>query len=178
MLKRVVILGPESTGKSTLSAQLAAHYQTKWVPEYARQFLEENGVEYNFDDLLTIAKRQLEMEDEAAASCIQPFLFIDTNMYVMKVWCEFVYGRCHPWILQQLANRTYHMYLLCNIDLPWEYQEMREYPDLESRQRLFHMYKDLLVHQHVPWTIIGGSDKQRLHSAINVVDHFFNSESP
>lgn len=174
MPKRVVIIGPESTGKSTLTAQLASHYKTSWVPEYARQYLEVNGIAYQYDDLLVIAQQQIAMEDEAANACDEPLLFVDTNMYVMKVWCEFVYGKCHPWILQQLATRKYDLYLLCNIDLPWEYQEMREYPDLESRQRLFHMYKDLLVNQHVPWNIISGSDKQRLQSAISEVDRLVN----
>ena len=64
-------------------------------------------------------------------------LFIDTNMYVMKVWCEFVFGKCHDWILQQIAEREYDLYLLCDIDLPWVKDELREYPDLESQAKTF-----------------------------------------
>ena len=135
MLRRIVILGPESTGKSTLCTELATHYNTLWVPEYARQYLTENGLRYTYDDLLVIARKQLALEDEFAQKLNSGLLFIDTNMYVMKVWCEFVFGRCHQWILDRIAERPYDLYLLCNTDLPWEVQEMREYPDLETRER-------------------------------------------
>lgn len=92
MLKKIVILGPESTGKSTLCEQLASHYNTLWCPEYAREYLLKNGMSYSYDDLLTIAKGQLNLEDKKV-SAVQdkPFVFIDTDMYVMKVWCEFVF---------------------------------------------------------------------------------------
>ena len=67
-IQKIVVLGPESTGKSTLCAALAAHYQTIWTPEYARAFLSKNGTKYTYDDLLTIAKGQIKNEDEAYAS--------------------------------------------------------------------------------------------------------------
>jgi NadR type nicotinamide-nucleotide adenylyltransferase len=170
MSRRIAVIGPESTGKSTLCTELAEHYRSLWVPEYAREFLEKHGLQYTYDDLLVIAKEQVALEDRIAAKSSSPFLFIDTNLYVMKVWCEFVYGKCHQWILDEIPRRRYDLYLLCNIDLPWEYQEMREYPDLDSRARLFNMYKDILVNQPVPWTTISGNDQQRKHSAIAFID--------
>jgi len=91
-------------------------------------------------------------------------------MYVMKVWCEFVFGKCHPWILQQIAGRKYDLYLLCNTDLPWVKDELREYPDLETRDKLFSMYKDLMINQSVPWMEIAGSNETRLQNAIISVD--------
>lgn len=178
MLKRVVIIGPESTGKSTLCSQLAAHFNTQWCPEFARQYLLENGMEYNFEDLLSIAKGQLELEDSycrnlEASPLEKPTpLFIDTDMYVMKVWCEFVFGKCHPFILEQIVERKYDLYLLCNTDLPWVEDELREYPDLESRQRLFNMYKDILVNQSTPWVEIGGRSEERLATAIAAVQEY------
>ncbi len=155
--------------KSTLCSQLATHYQTVWVPEYAREYLIKNGSSYTFDDLLIIAKQQLLNEDEYALKATHK-LFIDTEMYVMKIWCEFVFGKTHQFILDQLARRKYDLYLLCNIDLPWSKDELREYPDIESRQKLFNMYKDNMINQHVPWQIISGSEDERLRAAINVVD--------
>ena len=113
--KKIVIIGPESTGKSTLCEALANHYQTTWVPEYAREYLLKHGTDYRYEDLLTIAKGQLALEDLHAAA--QPLLFIDTDMYVMKVWCEFVFGKCHSWILDQIVARRYDGYLLCRTDL-------------------------------------------------------------
>ena len=97
-MKKVVIIGPESTGKSTLCSELAAHYQSLWCPEYAREYLLEHGMNYTHEDLLTIAKGQLQLEDDyikqmSNRKSAKAVLFIDTNMYVMKVWEEFVFGK-------------------------------------------------------------------------------------
>ena len=84
-MKKVVIIGPESTGKSTLSEQLASHYKTTWCPEFAREYLKENGTDYSFDDLLNIARGQITLEDNLLTKAKNNFYFIDTDMYVMKV---------------------------------------------------------------------------------------------
>lgn len=173
-MKKIVIIGPESTGKSTLCGQLAEHYKTLWVPEYARQYLLAHGTNYSYNDLLTIAKGQAEAEEEIARKTeMNKFLFIDTDMYVMKVWCDFVFGECHSWILDQISERKYDMYLLCNVDLPWVKDELREYPDLKSRLTLYNIYKNILIHQPVPWVEIGGNYNERLHSAIHAIDQLF-----
>jgi len=174
-LKKIVIIGPESTGKSTLSELLAKHYDTEWCPEYAREYLLTHGTQYSFDDLATIAKGQLALEEKYAVDVLQhtppkEILFIDTDMYVMKVWCEFVFGKCHQFILDEIVNRTYDLYLLCNIDLPWIQDELREYPDEQPRQELYRIYKDILINQHVPWVEISGSYEKRLATAIAAVD--------
>ena len=200
MPKKVVVIGPESTGKSTLCEMLAAHYQTIWVKEYAREYLLKNGTAYSFENLLDIANGQIALEDAALHSisnnpgiqnintAISPFtihhspltiqhppltthpLFLDTNMYVMKVWCEFVFDKCHHWILNQIVERKYDLYLLCNIDLPWVKDELREYPDLVTREKLYHHYKDIMINQQVPWIDISGTYDQRLQKAIQAVD--------
>ncbi len=177
MIKKVVIIGPESTGKSTLCKILADHYNTNWVKEYAREYLLENGSNYTFHNLLEIARGQLKLEEAgiAAIEALQParhseaitipnhgdknpgLIFIDTNMYVMKVWCEFVFDKCHNWILNQVVERNYDLYLLCDIDLPWVKDELREYPDVFTRQQLYHHYKDIMVNQSVPWININGN---------------------
>ena len=195
MLKKVVIIGPESTGKSTLCEQLAQHYKTAWCPEFAREYLLTNGRQYDYDDLLTIAKGQLAMEDEYVKEArktgsqqvgktnVSPSplpahhsaLFIDTDMYVMRVWCEFVFKKCHRYILEQIIERDYALYLLCSVDLPWTKDELREYPDLETRTRLYHIYKDFMINQPVPWTEISGDYRERLQKAIVSVDNILKS---
>lgn len=173
--------------------QLAQHYDTIWCPEFAREYLLTNGMDYTYDDLLNIAKGQLALEDEFVQSLINShesatgilledsdglrftahgsrLLFIDTDMYVMKVWCEFVFGKCHRFILDRIVERKYDLYLLCNIDLPWIEEPLREYPDLEPRQQLYKMYKDILINQPVPWTEISGTNEVRLSTAIEAVD--------
>lgn len=176
---KIVVIGPESTGKSTLCKQLAAHYGTLWCPEYAREYLLTNGTDYSYDDLLTIAKGQIALEDTYADkissshfpdTTLHSPLFIDTDMYVMKVWCEFVFGKCHRFILDQIIERKYHLYLLCNTDLPWVKDELREYPDLENRQKLYKIYKDIMINQAVPWVEIKGDVQQRLNKAIEAID--------
>ena len=167
-LKKIVVIGPESTGKSTLCEGLAAHYHTDWVPEYAREYLLAHGMDYRYEDLLTIARGQVALEDERAAGG-GSLLFVDTDLYVMKVWSEFVFDRCDPWILEQIATRSYDAYLLCRTDLPGVKDELREYPDLENREKLFHIYRDLLVNQSTPWAEIGGCAEERLGVAIEAV---------
>lgn len=169
-MKKIVITGPESTGKSTLCEQLADHYKTVWVPEYAREYLLEHGPDYQYEDLLTIAIKQLDTENEYALKANNGILFIDTDMYVMKIWCEFVFGKTHQWILDRIAEQQYDLYLLCSTDLPWTKDILREYPDLEPRLKLFNMYKDNLVNQHVPWTEIKGKYDDRFRSAVTAVD--------
>ena len=184
-VKKIVIIGPESTGKSTLTKQLAAHYHTIACPEYARQYLNENGTAYSFDDLLAIAKGQLALEEKLTKEVLNnqllvtsnqllthnsQLLFIDTDMYVMKVWCEYVFGKCHQFILNEIVNRQYDLYLLCNIDLPWVKDALREYPDEKPRRELYNIYKDLLTNQTTPWVDISGNYGQRLQKAIEAVD--------
>ena len=168
--KKVVVLGPESTGKSTLCSQLAKHYKTTWVPEFAREYLLNLGRSYQYDDLIIIARGQLQAEDEGLKAETGRVLFIDTDMYVMKVWCEFVFGKCHSFILDQIVERTYDLYLLCNTDLPWIKDELREYPDPVNRNMLFRIYKDLMINQDTPWVEISGLDDERLLQAIKAVD--------
>lgn len=183
-LKKIVIIGPESTGKSTLCEKLAAYFGTLLCPEYARQFLTENGTDYTYDDLLVIAKGQVAMEDHytdmSRAAMLAGHtttkeksypLFIDTDMYVMKVWCEFVFGKCHDYILKMISERRYDLYLLCNIDLPWTYDPLREYPDDKPRIALYNIYKSILEGQQTPWVDISGSYEERLERAIVAVRH-------
>ncbi len=173
MIKKIVIIGPESTGKSTLCVQLSKHYNTMWVPEFAREFLEKNGTDYSYDDLLTIAKGQLELENHVTESELpteNTKVFIDTNMYVMKVWSEFVFNKCHNWILNQIAVRKYDLYFLCNVDVPWVKEELREYPNLDTRIKLYHYYKDIMINQSVPWIDISGDYSTRFKKAVDGID--------
>lgn len=177
---KIVAIGPESSGKSTLCSDLGKVFSTNWCKEYARAYLLENGMAYSFDDLLTIAKGQLQLEEEATLKCIElhnqqgksgrPILFIDTDMYVMKVWSEFVFGKCHPMILNEIVLRKYNGYLLCKPDLPWVKDELREYADLATRETLYHQYKDLLVNQSAPWFEVNGQYPDRIDGTVQWIN--------
>jgi NadR type nicotinamide-nucleotide adenylyltransferase len=191
MLKKIVIIGPESTGKSSLCEALARHYGTEWVPEYAREYLTRHGMDYRLEDLRIIAEGQLALEDRYAAevegggvlgdvkgvvrverelAAGRKLLFVDTDMYVMKVWSEFVFGRCDAWILEQIVRRQYDGYLLCRTDLPWADDPLREYPDGSAREQLFQIYKDCLINQSVPWEEVGGQGEDRIAAGIAAVE--------
>lgn len=180
-VKKIVVIGPESTGKSSLCQLLSKHYDTIWCPEFAREYLLKHGTNYTYNDLLAIAKGQIALEDEYIIKARKdwqiknsklknPLLFVDTDMNVMKVWCEYVFGKCHTYILNKITERKSNLYLLCNIDLPWVKDELREYPDLQSRKELFYIYKDILINQNIPWTIISGHYEERLQIAIKSID--------
>ena len=172
-MKKIVIIGPESTGKSTLCAQLAEYYQTVWCPEFAREYLTENGMDYSFSDLLNIAHGQAMLEYNLLEKAKNNFYFIDTDMYVMKVWCEVAFSNCHTWILNQIAAQQYDLYLLCDVDLPWVKDHLREYPDLEVRKKLFLMYKDIVINSGTKWAIVSGSYNERFQTAISLINTIF-----
>jgi len=170
MTKRIAITGPESTGKSELAEALAAHYQTVWVPEYAREYLDELHRAYNYEDILLIAKGQVKGEKEIRKKANR-FLFVDTEMIVLKIWCEVKYGKCHPSILNRLSKQNYDLYLFTDIDLPWQPDPLREHPD--KRRELFNLYLDELKKRNLPFEIVSGFGQKRLENAVMMIEKRF-----
>lgn len=175
MLKKIVIIGPESTGKSTLSGQLAEHYGTHWVPEFAREYIDNLTRPYQENDLLEIAKGQIESEALFAKQAAQNLLFCDTDLYVIKVWSEHKYNRCHPWILEQIARRLYDCYILTDIDMSWQPDPQREHPQPEMRQYFFNIYKDIVQQSGIPFVIVSGDEKTRLATAVNAINNLIKT---
>ncbi|WP_035726785.1 AAA family ATPase [Eisenibacter elegans] len=172
MLHKIAITGPESTGKSTLSVALAKHYQTAFVPEFARSYLDTLGRPYVAEDLLHIAQGQLKAEHEAEPNA-KNLLFCDTDMTVMHIWHTHAYGKPHPWIEAQLKKQTYSLYLLMDVDLPWEPDPLREHPQL--RAYFFEIYQQTLKLYHKNYVIISGTQTQRMDNAIAEIDNFLNN---
>ncbi|NVK48697.1 MAG: ATP-binding protein [Cyclobacteriaceae bacterium] len=173
--KRILILGPESTGKSTLASDLAVHYDEPWVPEFAREYLDLLDREYDYGDLLRIGKGQMALEDEKAQAS-KKLLFCDTDLRVIQVWSQHKFGEVHPWVLEELDKRVYDLILLTDIDLPWEPDPLREHPDLEMRAYFLDKYVDLAAKSGFPWEKISGSRSQRLEKSIDLIQtHLFNS---
>jgi nicotinamide riboside kinase len=115
--KRILILGPESSGKSTLAEALAQHFQEPWVPEVARQYLQDVNRPYDFEDLLHLGKQQMRLEDEQASKA-KSYLFCDTDLRVIQVWSLHRFGKIDPWVREELGRRTYDLILLCAPDYP------------------------------------------------------------
>jgi len=168
-MKKVVVIGPESTGKSTLSEKLAAHFNTVWTPEYARDYLDQLNRPYEEHDLLEIAAGQVALERRQAGNA-NKVLICDTDLYVIKVWSEHKYGHCDPRILNQVAQQHCDLYLLTYIDLPWEEDPQREYPDPAMRTYFYNIYKDIVIASGVNWVDIRGNYQEREALAIAAVE--------
>lgn len=169
MLK-IVVTGPESSGKTTLAQALAVHYQVPWVAEYARTYIKQLAQPYQEKDLLAIAQGQVQQEDKQEQT--NPRLLIcDTSLLVIYVWSHYRYGRCHPWIVDQLAQRPVDHYLLCYPDLPWQPDPQRENP--HDRPELFAWYEKALHEKS--YTVVSGQGNVRLNIAISAVDCLFKS---
>ena len=172
MLKKIAITGPESTGKSWLAKKLADHYHTVWVPEYAREYLEANGHEYDFDDVVFIAKGQKERE-ESLANVATNLLFCDTEPLVTKIWSEVVFNKCDPWIESEITNNPYDLYLLCYPDIEWEPDVLRENPN--NRLEIFELYVKEMEAYNLPYAVIRGQGKKRFKCALNAVSRVLNN---
>jgi predicted DCC family thiol-disulfide oxidoreductase YuxK/nicotinamide riboside kinase len=167
---RIAITGPESSGKSALAKQLSTIFGCDWVAEYARMYLERLDRPYELEDLLHIAKGQL--NEELAAEQRNPgMLILDTSLEVIKIWSEFKYGTCDSFINDNLLLRKHNLYLLCRHDLPWEYDPQRE--NSNDRQELFELYKSLLIEMRVPFAEVFGLEEERTDVALKaVLNHF------
>ena|ERR1700739_4603368 len=166
-INRIAIVGPECTGKSTLAEQLAKHYHTCFVPEYAREYIDKLNRPYTLDDIVEISKRQMKLEDELAAKA-NKILVCDTNLIVTKIWAEFKYKQCPAWIKENIIKRKYSLHLLTDIDIPWEADPQREHPHL--RRELFEIYRSELIAEKVPFQLISGKPEIRLQQAITAIN--------
>ena len=164
---RIAIVGPECSGKTDLAMQLASHYNTLWVPEFARNYIDRLERPYEKEDLVHIARWQVSSEDELALQANR-VLICDTTILVIKVWSEYKYGLCDPDILTLHHSHRYNHYLLTHPDVPWEDDPQREHPD--KREYFFQRYKTELASMGVPFTEINGERSQRLSTAVAVID--------
>ncbi len=166
LLQRICVIGPECTGKTSLASRLAVELKTSWVPEYARGYIDKLNRPYQAADLLKIAHGQIRMEDEWAQDAKQA-LICDTNLLVVKVWSEHKFGICDPEIIRLHEARTYHLYLLTDIDVPWEEDGQREHPGL--RNHFMQWYTTLVESSGVPFVRITGTLDQRLTRATEAI---------
>ncbi|MFH0894888.1 MAG: ATP-binding protein [Bacteroidota bacterium] len=164
---RIAVTGPESTGKSTLSEDLAKELKTVWVPEFAREYIEMLRHPYTQEDVEKIAHGQMKSEEEKLHTA-NNYLICDTELTVIKIWMEHKYGTCPNWIKEHITNKPYDLYLLCDIDIPWTPDPQREHP--ESREHFFLLFLNELKLENKNYVIIHGDRKQRLQTALNAIE--------
>ena len=174
---KIVLFGPESTGKTTLAKQLAAHYNTKWVPEFMRKYLEEKWETrqeiITRDDLLPIAEGQITSENKSTETADR-LLFCDTNLLELKVYSEYYYnGFCPSEIKEATEENQYDHYFLTYIDVPWEADRLRDRPN--DRMKMFTIFEAELRKKQLPYTILKGSVEQRMKAAIKTIEKLSNT---
>lgn len=163
---KVAVIGPESTGKSTLCEALAKHFNTLWVPEFAREYLTNSNGLYHYHDLVHIAKQQKRREDDLAAAANR-LLFCDTDLHNIVVWSQHVFGTCDPWLIDAEHKQDYRFYLLMKPDIPWELDALRENPGL--RKKLFNTYEHRLKKMGRQYAIIDGQGIKRIENAAKAI---------
>lgn len=166
----VSIVGPESTGKTTLSEDLAAAFNAKIVPEIARNYLAEIGRPYTEEDLITLARLQHAAILEQIAKGTE-WIICDTNISVIRIWSEYKYGRVHPEIIQLEEDTPHGLILLTDTDLPWVPDPLREHP--EERNAIFGVYYALLLKRGVPFRVVFGQGEERLSRAMRYCLGFY-----
>lgn len=172
MHNRISITGPESTAKSWLSKELAKHYNSCFVEEYSREYLDGKR-KYDRNDILKITKKQLLNEEEQAGMC-NSVLFCDTDILVNKIWSNYVFNECDNWIENEFVQHEYGLYLLCFPDIKWEFDPLRENRD--NRNILFEIYENELKNAGFNYKIIKGIGNKRLQNAVKFVDDYLLSK--
>ena len=171
---RVALIGPESTGKSFLSEALAKHFNTVWVPEFAREYFANTNREYFLEDILQIAKAQLKQEEQLINKA-NTFIFADTELIISKVWCEDKFKTSPKWIEENVSKKKYDFYLLTFPDIPWIEDKLRE--NANRRQYFFDWYEHELKLLNAEYSIIKGEGAVRLTNCIEAIANYINNKN-
>lgn len=173
-IRNIVISGPESTGKTELALYLAKALNGQYVPEYAREYIQGLGRKYNYEDVIKIAKMQIQQQKIASQS-FSGFIFYDTWLIITKIWLMEVYGRYPLWIDKNLKTIKMDLFLLCAPDIPWIPDPLRENGG-ERRVYLFDKYEQEIKNLGFKYYIISGSGEKRFHMAEKIVNKCFISD--
>ena len=170
--KRVVLYGPESTGKTTLAKKLSDHYNVSWVPEFARDYLQKIWDEEKRvcepKDLLPIAMGQMKAENEMIKKS-DSLLICDTNLFETMVYSKYYYdGICDPLLEKYALENSYDLYLLTNIDVPWVKDDLRDKP--HEREESFQIFKEELEKNNIPFEIVEGDFEKRFNFCKGIID--------
>jgi NadR type nicotinamide-nucleotide adenylyltransferase len=163
-MRKIAIVGAECTGKSVLTEALAKAYNCPFVTEFAREYLGKLKQSYTALDVQAIARGQLSLEDEAVASAEAPYLFCDTNLWVIKVWMDNSYKVTPEWIEREIQQRPYHLHIVTDYNIPYETDSLREHPN--QRAHFTDIYRNLLDANNVPYIYVQGGLKERIKQVI------------
>lgn len=164
---KIAVVGAESSGKTWLCEALAALYHTVWVAEYAREYFNDSDIyNYTLDDLIVIAKKQIELEEEGLKQA-SGFLFCDTTLVTLKIWAELEFHQTPTFIEEHLKKVQYDYYFITDNQIPWQADPLRQ--NKHSRELLFQMNEEEVKKSGIPYSIITGKDDERLKFAEHVL---------
>ena len=152
-MHKIIVTGSESSGKTTLCKALSKHFNLPFSKEFAREYLDLLNRDYNQNDLLKIAKKQLKSEQKTQ--------LLDTDLITIKIWSKYKYGNCDKWILDEIEKQKSEnrFYLLCKSDIPWQADDQRENP--HEREELFKIYKKELENLGHNYFIVDGEERKK-----------------
>jgi NadR type nicotinamide-nucleotide adenylyltransferase len=174
LLTRVILTGPECTGKTTLTTELSARFGTIYIPEYAREYVENLRCPYTYGDVIHIAQKQVELM-KVYSKKARRLVFIDTYLIITKVWLQRVYGTVPEWIDFEIQRTKNDLYLLCRPDIPWEPDRVRENGG-EMREILFRDYENELRQAGLHFAIVDGKGDERVSNALKRVEEFLSNK--
>lgn len=170
--KRIILTGPESTGKTMLTIELGARYNAPYIPEYARGYVLNLKRHYNYEDVIHIARKQIELM-ETFSEQRPEFLFVDTYLIITKVWLDKVFHKLPDWIDTEIAKTKNDLYLLCRPDIPWEPDPVRENGG-SMRQVLFDRYEHELKKAGLNYAFVEGLGEARVKNAVEKITTFYH----
>ncbi len=173
-MHRIAVTGPESTGKSELTNALAIHFGCPFVPEFARMYIEKLDRAYHRGDVEMIAIQQIEFEHYYKQHDHYPYVFFDTELIITKVWFQYCFADVPDFVQKQLESGFFDLYLLCEPDIPWIPDPVREHGD--DREYFFELYRNEIVQLGKPYKVISGIGKERTCKAIKAVEAFCNKQ--
>ncbi|KLT65314.1 AAA family ATPase [Pedobacter sp. BMA] len=170
IIKKIAIVGPESTGKSTMSQLLANHYRVSWVPEYARYYCENLNGPYTLQDEVNMYYGQVALEDAVLTVAEKDFIICDTTFVTVKIWSDEMLGETPQIVVDALPARSYDLYLLMDIDLPWQDDPLRDFP--EKREYFMAIWHQELKALNASYEVVGGLGEIRFKNAVQAIDAF------
>lgn len=168
-IPKIAVVGPESTGKSTMSAYLAEHYHTIWVPEFARDYCAKLTEPCTWQDEINMFYGQLDLEAEMLPLA-NGLLICDTTFITVKIWSDYTFGRTPQEVLDELPKHPYDLYLLLDIDLPWEEDPLRDFPHM--REHFMGVWLKELQALDARYVLISGTGDDRYENAVKAIDEF------
>lgn len=174
VIKKIAIVGPESTGKSTISKQLARYYAVPWVPEYARYYCQALTEPCTLQDEVNMFHGQLALEQSVLAIAETDFIICDTTFLTVKIWSDAFFGHTPQIVIDALKKQPYDCYILLDIDLPWQDDPLRDFPN--QREHFMQVWHKELTLLNANYKVVAGFGEERFKNAVEAIDEFLLSD--